>query len=152
MGHLKHSVRINAPVDRVVKYSEDPNNWHTFMVGMSKPDKITGDIGAVGMQVEFNTSMAGVHMQETCRTTEDRHDPDGGGHWRGEIAGTMSGWMTMDFKPENGGALVTQEMEYTAPGGALGKMADRLVFEKMQDRDMLQSLETLKLLMEGSSA
>jgi coenzyme Q-binding protein COQ10 len=152
MGHLKQSVHISAPVDRVVKYSEDPNNWHTFMVGMSEPDRITGDIGAVGTQVEFKISMAGVHMQETCRTTEDRHDPDGAGHWRGEFAGSMSGWMTMDFKPENGGALVTQEMEYTAPGGVLGKVADRLVFEKKQEGDMLQSLENLKLLMEKSPA
>jgi uncharacterized membrane protein len=89
-------------------------------------------------------------MQETCLTTEDRRDPDGGGHWRGEITGTMSGWLTMDFTPENGGTLVTQEMEYTPPGGVLGKVADHLVFEKKQEADMLQSLKNLKSLMEGS--
>ncbi len=147
MGHLTESIHINAPVDKVVHYTEDPHRWGKFMVGMSEPDKIIGDIG-VGQQIDFTITTAGVHMHETVRTVENRYDPDGGGHWRGDITGSSSGWMTMDFKPENGGALVTQEMEYTVPGGALGKVADRLFFERMQERDMLHSLENLKLVME----
>ena len=151
MGHLKHSIHIDAPVDKVGEFTEDPHNWATFMVGMSEPDKITGDVG-LGTQVDFTIVMAGVHLHETVRAAEDRRDPDGGGHWRGEFTGSSSGWMTMDFKPENGGTLVTQEMEYTVPGSVLGKVVDRLIFEKMAERDMLHSLENLKLLMEESPA
>jgi len=151
MGHLKHSIHINAPVDKVVEYTEPPRNWPTFMVGMNVPDRIIGDVGP-GQQVDFTTVMLGMHLQLSVRTTEDRRDPDGGGHWRGEFTGSQSGWMTTDFKPENGGTLVTQEMEYTAPGGLLGKMADHLIFAKMQERDMLHSLENLKLLMEETPA
>ena len=149
MGHLKHNIRIDAPVDKVWEFSHDPHNWPTFMVGMSEPDKITGD-GGVGTQVEFTMLMAGVHMRETCRVAGDRRDPDGGGHWRGDFTGPSSGWMTWDSKPENGGTLVTQEMEYTVPGSVLGKVVDRLIYEKRQERDMLHSLENLKLLMEES--
>jgi coenzyme Q-binding protein COQ10 len=151
MGHLKHSVHIKAPVDKVWDYCEDPHHWPTFMVGMSGPDKVTGDIG-VGQQIEYTLLAAGVHMHQTERTVEDRRDPDGSGHWRGEFTGSSSGWDTFDVKPENGGTEVTMEMEYTVPGSVLGKVADRLILERMADRDMLHSLENLKLLMEESSA
>ncbi len=147
MGHLKDSIYINAPVDKVWEFSHDPHNWATFMAGMSEPDKITGD-GGVGTEVEFTAFTAGVRQHETCRVVEDRREPDGSSHWRSDLSGTSSGWITWDSKPENGGTLVTQEMEYTVPGGVLGKVVDRLIFEKMQERDMLHSLENVKLLME----
>jgi len=148
MGHLKQSIHIDAPADRVWRYTEDPHHWATFMAGMSDPDKIVGDIG-VGQLVEFDTSMAGVTLHEIVRTVEQQQDSTGR-HWRGELKGGTSGWMTMDFKPEDGGSLVTQEMEYTVPGSLLGKIADRLVIERMMEHDMLHSLENLKLLMEGA--
>lgn len=149
MGHLKHTIRIDAPVDKVWKFSHDPHNWATFMVGMSEPGKITGD-GGVGTQIDFTVLMLGWHLNEICRVVEERRDPDGSGHWRGDFTGPSSGWMTMDFKPESGGTLVAQEMEYTVPGSVLGKVVDRVIYEKRQDWDMLRSLENLKLLMEES--
>jgi coenzyme Q-binding protein COQ10 len=117
-------------------------------VGMSEPDKITGE-GGVGSEVEITVLLAGVHLHETVRSLEDRRDPDGSAHWRAAITGPSSGWMTWDYKPENGGTLVTEEWEYTVPGSVLGKVADRLIFEKMQERDTRHSLENLKLLMEA---
>ena len=147
MGHVKHSIHINAPSDKVSEFSHDPHNWPTFMAGMSEPDKITGD-GGLGTEVEFTVLMAGWHLHETVRVVEDLP----GSHWRGDITGTSSGWITWDSRPENGGTLVTQEMEYTVPGSVLGKVVDRLIYEKRQDRDMLHSLENLKLLMEESAA
>jgi coenzyme Q-binding protein COQ10 len=149
MGHLQNSLHIDAPVNKVWDFVDDPHNWPTFMVGMSGPDKITGD-GGVGTQYEFTMVIAGLHMHQTWRYAEKRRDPDGGGFGRGDIDGTASGWQTWDWKPEDGGTLVTMEMEYTVPGSVLGKLADRLVFEKMQDRSMRHGMENLKLLMEES--
>jgi uncharacterized membrane protein len=67
----------------------------------------------------------------------------------GEFLGSSPGWQTWDLKPENGGTLVTMEEEYTVPGSVLGKVVDRLIFEKMNARDMHSSLENLKLLIEA---
>ena len=151
MGHLKDNIHIDAPVDKVFAYMDDPHNWATFMVGMAEPDKIIGD-GKVGTQYEFTVLMAGIHMHLSTRLVEDQRDPNGGAHSRFDISGASSGWQTWDLKPENGGARVAVEMEYTVPGSILGKVADRLVIERMQERDMQHSLENLKLLLEGSPA
>lgn len=149
MAHLQDSIHINAPVEKVDKFTSDPHGWPNFMVGMSEPDKVIGD-GGVGTQVEFTLRVAGFPLHETCRVVEDRRDPDGSAHSRIDFEGTSPGWQTWDFKPEDGGTLVTMEMEYTVPGRALGKVVDRLLFEKMQKRDMHHSLENLKLFVEAS--
>jgi len=151
MGHLKDSIHVNAPVDKVYEFMDDTHNWATFMVGMSEPDKIIGD-GKVGTQYELTLLWAGLKMHETISLVEDRRDPDGGAHSRFDFQGPSSGWQTWDLKPENSGALVSTEMEYTVPGSVLGKVADRVIFEKMQQRDIHHSLENLKLLMEETPA
>jgi coenzyme Q-binding protein COQ10 len=150
MGHTKDSIHINAPADKVFEFLDDPHNWPTFMVGLSGPDKVTGENG-VGQQVEWTFLMAGVHMHMDTRVTELRRDPDGGAHVRGEFLGSSPGWQTWDLKPENGGTLVAMEEEYTVPGSVLGKVADRLIIERMNARDVHHSLENLKLLLEGTS-
>lgn len=147
MGHLLSSIHINAPVEKVWEYARDPQHWSTFMVGMTDPEKIVGD-GGVGTEVELSVIVAGVRLHETVRSLERREDPDGSAHWRAAIDGSSSGWMTWDYKPDAGGTLVTEEWEYTVPAGVLGKIADRFIFERMQERDTRASLENLKLLME----
>jgi|BarGraNGADG00312_2_1021985.scaffolds.fasta_scaffold19778_3 coenzyme Q-binding protein COQ10 len=149
MAHLQDSIRINAPVEKVDSFTSDPHGWANFMVGMSEPDKIIGD-GGVGTQVDFTMRVAGVPLHETLRVVEDRRDPDGGGHSRLDFEGASLGWQTWDAKPEDGGTLVAVEMEYTVRGGVLGKVVDRLLFEKMSKRDMHHSLENLKLFLEAS--
>lgn len=150
MGHTKDSIHIDAPVDKVWEFLDDPHNWPTFMTGLSGPDKIIGDKG-VGMQAEWTTLLAGMHLHITSRVAELSRDPNGGAHLRGDLSGSTSGWQTWDLKPENGGTLVAMEEEYTVPGSLLGKVADRLVIEKMNARDVHHSVENLKLLMEESS-
>jgi uncharacterized membrane protein len=151
MGHTKDSIHINAPVEKVVDFGADPQRWATFMTGMSGPDKTIGD-GGVGTQYEIMMRTAGLRMHLTVRLVENRREPDGGAHSRFEFEKGGSGWQTWDLKPENGGTLVAMEEEYTVPGSVLGKVVDRLIFEKMNARDMHHSLENLKLLMEETPA
>jgi coenzyme Q-binding protein COQ10 len=58
--------------------------------------------------------------------------------------------MTCHHVPKNGGTQITTEFDYTVPGSVLGKVADRLLIEKLQRRDFQHSLENLKLLVEES--
>jgi uncharacterized protein YndB with AHSA1/START domain len=149
MGHLKDTILIDAPVDKVWSFAHDPHHWPRFMVGMSDPDRIAGS-GGVGSEVDFTILMAGVHLHETVHSVEDREEPGGGYHWRADITGPSSGWMTWDYVPQAGGTEIDLEWEYSLPGSVLGKIADRLVVEKMQARDMHNSLENLKSVVEAT--
>ena len=147
MAYLRESIHIDAPMDQVWSYAHDFHHWANFMVGMAEPSRISGD-GGVGSEVDFTILLAGVRLRETVRSVEDRQDPDGTSHWRATVSGPSSGWMVWDYKAEVGGTQIDVEWEYSVPASVLGKLADRLVVEKMQAREMHNSLENLKLLME----
>jgi uncharacterized membrane protein len=147
MGHLRDSIHINAPMDRVWEFTHDPRNWATYMVGLSGPDWITVSwvFGALDEQTDpFH------HIRETARLVEDRRDAEGGVHARFDFEGNSPGWMAWDCQPEDEGTLVAVEEEYTVPGSVLGRVADRLIVERMEERDMHHTLENLRLLMERS--
>jgi|GEM_PF-3602166 len=49
----------------------------------------------------------------------------------------------------DGGTEVIAGIEYTVPGKALGKIADRLVVERVQQRAAHETMERLKILAES---
>ena len=149
MGHLRDSIHINAPMDRVWAFTHDPRNWATYMVGLTGPDKTTVSwvFGALDEQRDRLH-----HIRETARLVEDLRDAEGGVHTRFDFEGSLPGWMAWDCKPEDEGTLVTVEEQYTVPGSVLGRVADRLIVGRMEERDIHHTLEDLKLLMEGSRA
>jgi hypothetical protein len=147
MTHLKESIFINSPVEKVDDLVRDPRKWPMFMVGMEPPDKVTGD-GGPGTVAEGSLSLVlGIHGHEVTTVTEERHEPDGT-YWRWDTSGTLPFWMTCHHEPQGGGTLLTTEFEYTMPWGVLGRATDLLFVERMQRRDMHRSLENMKRLLE----
>jgi hypothetical protein len=149
MAHLKETMFIDAPVEKLDRIVGDPRQFSNFWEGASEPSKVEGD-GGPGTVFEFTQLMMGVPLHETQRTVEERHDPDGSTHWRWEFEGTSSGWVTCDHVPKDEGAEITTEFDYTVPGSVVGKMADRLFIERREARGFHHSLENLKHLAETS--
>ena len=147
MAHLTETLFIDAPIDRVDGIVRDPYQWPNFWVGMAEPERVDGD-GGPGTKAEFNIYMMGVRMHETEETIEERHNPDGSTDWRWEFDGATSGKLSCHHEPQGEGTTITTEFDYTLPGSVLGKVADRLIIERMQSRDFRHSLENLKLLAE----
>jgi hypothetical protein len=82
-GHTKDSIHIDASMDKVWEFPDDPRNCPAFITGLSGPDKIIGD-KEVGMQAEWTSLLAGMHLQVTSRVAEHSCGPDGAAHLRGD--------------------------------------------------------------------
>jgi len=150
MAHIKKSILIHAPVEKVFAFARDPNHWASFWVGLSEPEEVSGT-GEVGTVVKHSYLMAGMRFPVTSRVLEDHIGPEGG-QWKGKIEGPLAGEQTWTYRPKNGGTEVTADIEYTVPGSALGRIADRLVIERIQERSLEQTLENLKLLCKQGAA
>lgn len=146
MAHIKKSILIHAPVEKVAAFSRDPQHWAAFWVGLSEPEEVSGT-GEVGTVVKHSYLMAGVRFPVTSRVLEDQVGPEGA-RWRGKIEGPLAGEQTWTYTPKNSDTEVTADIEYTVPGAALGRIADRLIIERMQERSLEQTLENMKLLCE----
>ncbi|BAJ64698.1 SRPBCC family protein [Anaerolinea thermophila] len=146
MAHVKKSIYIHAPVEKVYALARDPNRWATFYVGLSEAEEITGH-GEVGTVVKHHYLMAGMRFPVTSRVLVDSIGPTGA-QWKGKIEGPLDGEQTWDYIPKNGGTEVTVSIDYTLPGAVLGRIANRLLVERIQERAMEQTLENLKILCE----
>jgi coenzyme Q-binding protein COQ10 len=147
MAHMKKSILIHAPAEKVYALASDATRWSTWFVGMSEIDKLTGE-GEVGTIAEFSYTMAGMRFPVTVEVMEARIGPDGA-RWKGKIGGPLAGEQTWTYTPKGGDTQVTVDMEYTVPGKALGKIADRLILERTQERAADETLENLKRLCEA---
>ena len=149
MAHLKKSILIRAPVEKVYDLARDPSRWDTWFVGLGEPEKLTGE-GEVGTVVEHSYLMAAMRFSVTTRVLEDRVSPEGA-QWKGVIEGPLAGEHAWTYTPKNGDTEVTVDMEYTVPGKLVGAIIDRLIIEHLQERSLDQTLENLKLLCEESA-
>ena len=148
MAHLKKSILIHAPVEKVYAVARDPKRWTTWFDGMGDIDKLTGE-GEVGTVAELTYVMAGMSFPVTTEVLEDHLGPDGA-RWTGKIAGPLSGEHTWTYTPKGGDTEVTANIEYTVPGSALGKIADRLIIERTQQGSAERTSQNLKRLCEES--
>ena len=93
--------------------------------------------------------MAGVELSLKTTVLED-HISSEGARWRGQGEGALAAEQTWTYTPKNNDTEVTVEIEYTVPGRALGRIADRLLLERMNENGTEQTLQNLKLLCEAA--
>ncbi len=148
MSHISEHILINAPIEKVRDLAIDPSKWSIWYSGLGEAEEIEGD-GGPGTTVKHSYLMAGVHFPVTTKVTDGHENSDGSYTHRNEFSGPLSGWQTWDYKPKDGGTEVVAEIEYTVPGKALGKLADRLVVERVQQRAAHETMERLKILAES---
>jgi hypothetical protein len=51
-------------------------------------------------------------------------------------------------EPQNGGSRVTAEVNYEIPQSVLGKVADRAVIERMNERDADKAADSLRAILD----
>ena len=148
MARVKDNILIAAPAEKVYSFATDISRWSSWFVGLGEAERVEGD-NSPGTVVKQSYLLMGRHFPVTTTVTENRSDPDGSYHWRGENEGGLAGWSTWDYEPKGDGTLVTAELEYALPGSVVGKVADRLFIERNQQRAMRHTLENLKELTEA---
>ena len=146
MAQIQKTIMIHAPIDKVYAVAADPNRWPEWFVGMSNIENLTGT-GEVGTVAEFGYTMAGMRFPVTVEVLEAHIGPEGG-QWRGKIGGPLAGEQSWTYTPKGSDTEVTVDMTYTVPGKALGKIANRLIIERTQERSADETLANLKALCE----
>lgn len=147
MAHISKNIIIGAPMEQVHAVGQDPQRWTSWLVGLGETEKMSGDGGA-GTIVEHSYMMAGARIPVTTEILENSSGPEGA-KIRARAQGPLDGEHTWTYEPVEGGTRVRLELDYKVPGAVLGKIADRLIVERMQARSFEQSLENLKMLCES---
>ncbi len=144
MATVESSILIKAPTDAIDAIALDGNRLSEWYVGVEQatPDDLYPEPGG---QVALVYKAAAVTFNLTLTVQELVR----GHHISYQMSGMMVGTQEWSYAPEGGRTRLTALVEYNMPGGALGKIADKLVVERMNARNLEESLGNLKALVEG---
>ena len=147
MSSLKESIFINAPLEKVAGYAMNPKEWAHWYAHLSEPTKLVGD-GDTGTVGEFKYTILGIHLPMTvevkeCTQGSEKHV------WKGTFEGPLSGTQTFTYIAKDGGTQVVGEIDYNMPENIVGKVANLLVVEKIQENATVATLKNLKAICES---
>lgn len=143
MTKVERSIIIKATPERVEAIHNDINRLPEWYAGvdMAKSD---GIYPRAGGQVTLTYKVAGIAFQMTNTCLEYEYARVG----RYKMEGMMTGNYEEILESVEGGTRFTMKFDYQMPGGGAGKIIDRLFVEKMNVKNLEDSLENLKALVE----
>lgn len=142
MAKVEKTITINAPVEKVFSYVEDPMSQLEYLPSMVEVKDVTGQ--GVGAHYRWTYKMAGVRFEGESTMTEHITNERMVVQSKGGIASTWT-WI---FTPEDGGTKVNLTVEYTIPVPVLGKLGEALIL-KQNEREADTAMANLKTKLEG---
>jgi uncharacterized protein YndB with AHSA1/START domain len=143
MAKVEKTITINAPIEKVFGYVEEPTNlpeiWPSLVEAKDVQRLPNG-----GTSFRWVYKMAGVRFEGTSEDTDYVANQRVVSKTKGGIESTV----TWTFQPEAGGTKVTYEAEYTVPIPLLGKLAESFIVKQNEGEAEL-ILANLKARMEA---
>ena len=143
MAKHETSVQINAPVERVFAFMNDPANLPEIWPSYVEVKDVTR-LPNGGTSFRYVYKMAGIRLEGTSEDIECVPNERTVNKSKGGIEATQ----VYTFKPEAGGTKFTWAVEYTVPVPLLGRLAEAIVL-KMNEREMNLVMANLKARMEA---
>jgi hypothetical protein len=144
MTTLERSIYINGTTDEIDAITLDPWRLPDWYAGIERvdPDEVFPEPGGC-VHMVYKSGGATLNIQMSVLELER------GNHALYQMEGMMTGSTTWVHAPEGDGTRLTAVFEYELPGGGLGKAIDKLLVERMNAKNLEESLENLKALVEG---
>lgn len=147
MTHIHKQAVIDAPLDKVYPFARNPEHWNEWWVGLSAAEEIRGK-GEAGTTTRHHYKMAGINFPVTNTVIEDSFGPKLA-VWKGRFDGPIAGEHRWTYTAQGDRTEVVLDLDYTPPGKALGRLADRLIVERLEEKAMDHTIDNLKLLCEA---
>jgi len=143
MVTVGRSIRIDAPVEDVFAYLDDPRNHAAVTPSLAEVRHVeTLDNG--GKRVEHTYRMAGVGLDgELVERTHEENE-----RMVFEMRGGLEGEIEIETVEDDGGAELRYSTEYELPGRVLSTVATPLV-RRYNERDLRTTLENTKTRLEA---
>ncbi|MGQ9625430.1 MAG: SRPBCC family protein [Anaerolineae bacterium] len=144
MTRIERDIIINAPVGKVFSFMDAVEKQPEWLPSMIEVRDISNWPG-LGTRWRWVFKMAGVRFEGESLVTEYLQNKKIVVETKG---GIVSVW-TWLFRPHRGATKVYLTIEYEVPGGVLGRLADRFLVEKMNQKEAEAALANIKSMVES---
>ena len=142
MAKLERSITINAPVEKVFAYIENPMNELEWLPSTIEVKDVNGQ--GVGTHSRFAYKIVGIRFEGESTITE--HVPNKRLVTESK-GGIVSTW-TWTFQPHDNGTRLSVVVDYTIPIPVLGKIAEAFVL-RQNEREADLAMANIKGRLEG---
>lgn len=144
MTVLERNTLIHASLEAIDNLAMDCARWPEWYPGVQEanPDNVFPQVGG-RISIAYKTAGIGFNLTFTLV------DYAFGELVSYDIEGMMTGNTRYILQPQADGVLMTARFDYQVPGGGLGKIADKLVIERMNADNLEKSLANMKAILEG---
>ena len=144
MAKVERSIFIAASGDKIDAITRDGKRLSEWYAGVEKaePDDIYPNLGG---KIVMTYKSGGVKF-DIAQTVLERIEGESAKY---KMEGMITGTNHWVYTPEGEGTMIKATFDYEMPGGVLGKLADKMVVERMNIENLEKSLNNLKKLAEG---
>jgi uncharacterized protein YndB with AHSA1/START domain len=128
VAKVERSILINAPVEKVFAYINDPANLPEIWPSMIEAKEIER-LPNGGNRFRWVYKMAGMRFEGSSEDTECVANERVVSETKGGIESTIA-WL---FQPEAGGTRATNVTDYTVPIPLLGKLAESFIVRQNEN-------------------
>lgn len=143
MAKVERSILIRAKPEEIEAINNDVNRMTEWFAGLEKAIS-DGVYPNPGGKLKLTYKAAGIAFETITTSLEYEYARVG----RYKMEGMLTGNYEEILEPAEGGTRFTMKFDYQIPAGSLGKIIDRLFVEKMNVKNLEDSLKNLKALVE----
>ncbi|TMI29313.1 SRPBCC family protein [Candidatus Bathyarchaeota archaeon] len=144
MTKVVKTILINAPISKVFEKCDNPNAMPLYVPSVTSVSNVQRSEKRIGDTFRATYGMMGAHFDEDFTYTEFERDK----RIKAAFEGAMKGTMGITLVPQGNSTNATLESEYEVSGGILGKAVNKLLFERINDKNAERLLENLKMVCE----
>src|SRR5581483_1253272 len=144
--HVK--IRIDAPLQRVWNTVMDPSRLGEWVTIHRRLKEAASDPQTKGATMEQVLHMRGVSFN--VRWTLEEVNPPNLAVWEGRGPAHSKALIRYELSGDDSHTDFDYTNEFSPPGGALGRVASRVIVGAASEREASSSLERLKALVERS--
>jgi uncharacterized membrane protein len=142
MAKVEGTVHINVPPEQVLEAVLDVSGFPEVIPSLEKVWDIQGH--GVGCTYQWQYRMSGVSFEGGAEITEASPQ-----RMVVKTSGGIPSTWVYEFSPAAGGTDLKLSVDYTVPGAALGAIADKLIVERQNQKEVNESLTNIKARLEG---
>jgi uncharacterized membrane protein len=144
MAKVERSIVIKGTAAEIEAITNDIDRMPEWYAGVTKATS-DGVFPEAGGKVEMEYKSAGITFKLSQTSLEYEYGKGG----KYKLEGMISGTYEEILEAVDEGVRYTLKFDYEMPGGGVGVLVDKLVVEKMNAKNLEDSLTNVKALVEG---
>jgi ligand-binding SRPBCC domain-containing protein len=140
MAQITRSMKMNVSLSKVFDFVTNPGNWTKYVTSLVDVRNVSSDVPEAGTTFEWTYRMLGINNDGIGKVS----DLEKNKKFTMEMEGAFPIKETFTFQGDENSMELSFDIQYEVPGKVLGVIADKLVVERLNVKEVDAVLNKIK--------